>query len=77
MTTFWAKNITHCQVCKKPFGNTMYDANIAGPTAANAWANVCEPCFKRFGRGEVGVGIAQKYEKQPDGRWLMQKPKKS
>jgi hypothetical protein len=48
------------------YGTIMYDAKtIHGP-----WANMSEISFQRHGFGRLGTGYGQKYEKQPDGRWL-------
>ena len=61
---YWMGKIEKCQICNHPFGNTMYDANLRHVS----WANVCEPCFNKFGQG-LGTGKGQKYERQEDGRW--------
>ena len=49
-----------------PFGEIMYD----GKTTLGPWANMSEASWKKFGIGRTGLGCAQKYQKQSDGRWL-------
>ena len=48
------------------FGEVMYD----GKTVYGPWANMTEASWKRYGIGKLGLGRGQKYQKQPDGRWL-------
>ena len=60
-----------CQSCGKPFGKLMYDMKTQG----GPWANLCDNCAMHNGGnhpgiGRLGLGLGQKYEKQPDGKWL-------
>jgi hypothetical protein len=47
-------------------GGVMYDA----ATKEGPWANMSEQSFKEFGCGKLGTGFGQKYELQPDGRYM-------
>lgn len=63
----WLSPLDRCDCCGKRFGAsasaTMYDAaTITGP-----WANLCQPCFNRLGKG-LGTGLGQRYELQTDGQ---------
>lgn len=62
---FWCGEVVKCDLCKAAFDTVMYDSNTR-----YGWGNVCQPCFKEHGRG-LGIGLGQRYEKQPDGRWLL------
>jgi len=65
---YWSSPLEDkCQTCSLPFGDTMYDMKtVHGP-----WANMCHSCAMHgHGIGKVGLGFGQKYEKQPDGKWL-------
>jgi len=52
----------------EPYGMLMYDA----PTVYRGkWANMSHKSWLRYGAtDQLGTGLGQKYEKQPDGRWL-------
>lgn len=45
------------------------DVFIDGRTATRLWAIMTPEAHAKFGLG-LGMGRGQKYEKQPDGRWL-------
>jgi len=63
---YWTGNPGHeCNVCHQNWGKTFVD----GATSMGPWANMCTECHRRYGRG-LGEGKGQRYEKQPDGRWL-------
>jgi len=62
---YWAGDPVECDICNKPYKNMMYD----GKTQFGGWANMCQPCFNRYGTG-LGTGKGQRYTKQEDGRWL-------
>lgn len=66
---YWLSPVPErCETCEQPMGDTMYDSAVGrgGP-----WACMCGNCFAFGpGLGELGTGRGQKYEKQPDGRWL-------
>jgi len=56
---------TQCQICNGEFGNTFID----GATRFGPWAIMCLRCSVLHGTG-LGQGRGQKYQKQPDGKWL-------
>ncbi len=49
-----------------PYRDVMYD----GKTKMGPWANMTAASWEKYGVGCTGTGFAQKYAKQPDGRWL-------
>ena len=57
-----------CDVCNDAIGNVFYDC----ATRLGGWANCCEPCFKKYGRG-TGTGLGQQFKRQRDGRFLKTK----
>ena len=64
---YWAgSNPTHCQINGTPLGDVMYDAMVP---SFGQWGNIGEDAFKTHGCS-LGTGRGQKYERQPDGRWL-------
>lgn len=54
-----------CDIDGKPFDTRMYDCK----TKSGPWGNICHTCYLKHGVG-LGTGRGQKYERQPDGRWL-------
>ena len=62
---YWLSAVNNCEVCNKPLVDEMVD----GKTNWGPWALMCVPCHKKHG-GKLGLGIGQKYKKQPGGRWL-------
>lgn len=55
-----------CDICSRPILATFVD----GRTRSGQWAIMCPQCRMSEGRIELGKGLGQKYERQPDGRWL-------
>jgi hypothetical protein len=56
-----------CQLCYSPFSNTMYDVCVR----YGQWGNICQTCFDQpLNHCGLGLGRGQKYELQPNGRWL-------
>ena len=53
-----------CDVCQKEIDKTFFDA-----ATRKGWGILCPLCFSRDGFG-LGTGRGQKYELQPDGKWL-------
>lgn len=50
-----------------PYENEMFDA----PTSNGLWANMTRESWERHRKtARLGLGYGQRYEKQPDGRWL-------
>lgn len=66
--TYWLSPLGGCDVCTEPFGVVMYDACVH-VRPGGIWANVCQTCFTAYG-GRLGLGLGQKYVRQPEGRWL-------
>jgi hypothetical protein len=65
---YWSAPVpTRCQPCLTRIRGTFYDA----ATRRGTWMIMCERCHV-IGPGinRVGVGVAQRYEQQSDGRWL-------
>jgi len=52
------------------FGNKLGDVFIDGSTIMGPWAIMTPETWARVGRGQLGTGIGQKYQRQADGRWL-------
>ena len=64
--TYWTGPLEdRCQISGRKLDGVMYDAKIPG----GGWANVAHQTFVNLGCS-LGVGYGQKFEKQPDGRWL-------
>jgi hypothetical protein len=54
-----------CDICQRPIDGTFID----GATSRGPWATMDPNCHEVFGRG-LGTGRGQRYERQPDSRWL-------
>lgn len=54
-----------CDIGSEPITTEFVD----GATTYGPWGFMCLKCHKSFGKG-LGTGRGQKYEKQPDGRWM-------
>lgn len=54
-----------CDICHTSLTTTFID----GATTYGPWGCMCVSCHAMDGRG-LGTGHGQKYERQPDGRWL-------
>ena len=50
-------------------GLPIINAFIDGATTFGPWAIMSPASHKRYGKG-LGAGRGQRYEKQPDGRWM-------
>jgi hypothetical protein len=49
-----------------PITDTFYD----GKTRIGPWAFMSPISWPKYGIGKTGLGLAQKYQRQSDGRWL-------
>ena len=60
----------NCDICAQALAHenvgTFYDAR----TLNGRWATLCPYCVTEHTFGRLGAGWGQRYEKQPDGRWL-------
>jgi hypothetical protein len=63
---FWLSPVGECDDFKDVIEDVIYD----GRTTMGPWALMTPKSFRQHGLGRTGLGLAQKYEKQPDGRWL-------
>jgi hypothetical protein len=59
-----------CDACRQQprVAEKFFDARtVRGP-----WAILCWPCHENphIGLGKLGTGFGQRYERQPDGRFL-------
>lgn len=54
----------HCDICKGPFEDYLFDA----ATRQGPWATMCSQCYVVYGRG-LGTGRGQKFERTPEG-WV-------
>lgn len=55
---------------KDDFGVAIDDVFYDGMTAMGPWAIMTPKSWRAYGIGQTGLGRAQRYEKQDDGRWL-------
>lgn len=63
---YYAGDPERCDMNACELTVTFFDA----ATHSGRWANMCPECFRVYGRGQLGQGLGQKYERQDDGRWL-------
>ena len=63
---YWLSPLGELDDFGVPYGNVMYDA----ATTQGPWANMSQSSWRRYGRGKLGLGYGQKYEKQSNGRWM-------
>lgn len=62
---FWTGKVSETDDYNRLIGNVFYD----GRTIQGPWAIMNPESFRLHGVG-VGTGRGQKYEKQPDDKWL-------
>ena len=62
---YWLSPVKNCDICNTPLVGKIVD----GKTRMGPWALMCVSCHELDGCG-LGLGLGQKYEKQPDGKWL-------
>lgn len=63
--TYWLSPVNATDDFGAEIDDTIYD----GATTMGPWALMAPKSFRRYGRG-VGTGVGQRYNKQPDGKWL-------
>lgn len=67
MATKWVgKPPTKCDLCERRLISVFVD----GRTSDGRWGIMCPRCRIDEGREELGVGLGQKYQRQPNGDWL-------
>lgn len=67
--TYWLSPFDgKCQVTGEDCNGVMYDAKLPAQFGG-VWANISHSTFVALGC-KTGIGLGQKYERQPDGRWL-------
>jgi hypothetical protein len=52
------------------FGMPLDMEFIDGRTKMGPWGIMTPESFSSYGLGRTGPGFGQRYQKQPDGRWL-------
>lgn len=65
MAVWWTGEVPARDDLGRPLRGVMYDAR----TRIGPWALLCQESYDLVGMG-LGVGLGQRYEQQPDGRWL-------
>ena len=63
---YWLGKLPEHDDFGRRYEKVMYD----GKTSYGPWANMCQWSWDVHGCGKLGQGYGQKYERQPDGRWL-------
>jgi hypothetical protein len=65
---YWMGEIpAQCQITKRKITSTFVDGRVPG--MGGTWGFMHPEEFARYG-GKLGSGLGQRYEKQPNGRWL-------
>jgi hypothetical protein len=68
MKRYWHGDIpVRCETCDVPITTSFSDC-----ATPHGWANICNVCVT-LQKCTYGIGRGQKYEKQPDGKWLKTK----
>ncbi len=52
------------------FGDKVESTIIDGRTMSGPWGLMTPKSWEKYGCRRLGTGFGQKYEKQPDGKWL-------
>ena len=65
---YWMSPLDDTDDFGQPYNGIMID----GKTKFGPWANMSEKAWALYSgtKGKLGLGLGQKYQKQPDGRWL-------
>lgn len=63
---YWTGHVDENDDFGHPIISIMYD----GMTRMGPWATMSETSWRQHGVGKLGTGYGQKYERQPDGKWL-------
>lgn len=62
---YWMGDVSQDDDFNEPIDDIFYD----GKTDIGPWAIMAPRSWRRH-CGRTGTGLAQKYEKQADGRWM-------
>lgn len=66
LPTYWTGDVPKgCQMTGRKFDGVMYDARLPG----GSWGLICQATFDDYNLS-LGVGRGQKFELQPNGKWL-------
>lgn len=63
---YWIGDVPRIDTFEGPITNIFYD----GKTRIGSWAIMNPDSWEIHGAGVTGIGLAQLYVKQEDGRWL-------
>jgi hypothetical protein len=63
---YWVSPVGERDDFGSKVGSVIYD----GKTRMGPWALMTSASWLAYGIGKTGLGCAQRYEKQPDGKWL-------
>ncbi|MCA2510528.1 MAG: hypothetical protein IM561_09110 [Microcystis sp. M60BS1] len=66
MAKYWNSHVPQYD----DFGDLIKDIIIDGRTTQGPWALMTPKSWEKHTFQRFGVGYAQKYEKQSDGKWL-------
>lgn len=59
-----------CDLCQRPLAGEAAIGDVEVPGASGAWGLLYPPCCAAA-QVRRGWGSAQRYGRQPDGRWLL------
>lgn len=62
----WSGSPPCCEISSL---HELHGTFIDGKTQFGPWAMMCPECHTAYGCG-LGLGLGQKYTRQPDGSWL-------
>jgi hypothetical protein len=63
---YWTGEVPEKDDFGHPIIGIMYDAK----TQMGPRATMSKTSYQHYGVGKLGTGLGQKYERQPDGKWL-------
>jgi hypothetical protein len=63
---YWVSPVNERDDFNMLIDDIIYD----GKTVMGTWALMSPGAWRAYGVGRTGLGLAQKYKKQSDGRWL-------
>lgn len=64
---YWIGEVPPCDFCGRPIADEFVDAR----TKSGPWAIMCPSCHRTYGVPQtLGLGVGQRYRRQPDGKFL-------